>query len=213
MLIQGQVGFPASKAAAGTNPPAPAGTLGELLESRLLPDYYTLTKAGMLFTSAIAALNPGAFVGGAGGSPLIGLYNPSTSGKDLVLLEAVVGIRTTGTAAVAADFNHWAVNQGGVAVSGVATPARNLYSMGLSGSVAVAMQNVVNTGALASALLRPSVSVGLTGATGAPNVQLLRDEIRGGIIIPPGVYYAFGSSVAFTGASVDVALIWAEIAA
>lgn len=213
MLIQGQVGFPLGRAALGTNPVAPAGVLGELLESRLLPDYHTLVKNGLVFTSSLQAANPTGFVGAAAGTPLIGLYNPLTSGKDLVLLEAVVGIRTTGTGAVAQDFGHFGVNQGGVAVTGVGVNPRNMYSLGATGSATLAMQNVINTAALASFLLRPSFSVGLTTATPGVNITLLRDEIKGEIIVPPGGYYAFGAAASFTAASLDVALMWAEIPA
>ena len=190
---------------------APGGQFGELLESRLSPDYYTLLKAGRVYSSAIATINPTAFVGGAAGTPAIGIYNPVGSGADLVLIDVAVGIRTTGSAAVTIDFNHWLVNQGGVAVTGTATAPRNMYSGAQSGSVAVAMLNTANTAALASALVRPSVSVGLTAATAITNIGVLRDELKGLIIIAPGVYYAFGISATPTAASVDVAALWAEI--
>lgn len=212
MMIQGVAGaLPAQKASG--NPVALAGTLGELLESRLMPDYYTLLKAGKVFSSALAGANPAAFVGGAAGTPLIGIYNPANSGVDLVLLEAALGIRTTGSAAGTVDFNHWGVNQGGVAVTGTPAAPRNLYSMAQTGSVATAMQNVVNTAALASSLIRPSFSLGAVTTTAGLNVGLFRDEIKGEIIVAPGSYYAFGSAVALTGASLDVAIMWAEVPA
>lgn len=198
--------------ATGT-PSIPGGLFGELLESRLLPDYHYLVKNGFVYSASIAAINPSAFVGGAAGTPIFGLYNPANSGKDLVLLEAVVGIRTTGTAAVSEDFNHWGVNQNGVAVTGTVTAPRNLYSMAASGSVAISMVNTANTAALASNLIRPSFSVGLTAATAITNVTLLRDEIKGGIIVSPGTYYAFGLAAALTAGSIDAGLIWAEMPA
>ncbi len=213
MLIQGAVGaLPSTRQVSG-NPTVLSGTFGELLESRLLPDYYTLLKSGKVFTSSVVAANPAAFTGGAAGTPLIGLYNPVGSGVDLVLLEVAVAIRTTGTAAVGIDFNHWGVNQGGVAVTGTATAPRNLYSLAATGSAATAMVNVVNTAALASAVIRPSVSVGTTTVTPTLNLGLFRDEIKGGIVVAPGCYYAFGSVVAPTAASIDSAVIWAEIPA
>jgi hypothetical protein len=210
MLIQLQSG-PTSRQITG-QVTAPAGSFGELLDSRLMPDYYNLVKSGKLFTSSIAAVNPTAFTGAAAGTPVIGLFNPVGSGVDLVLVDVAVGIRTTGTAAVTVDFNHWAVNQGGIAVTGALTAPRQLYSLAATGSVTNAMQNTVNTAALASFLLRPSMSVGLTGVTATPNVQLLRDEVKGSIVIAPGCYYAFGASASTTAASIDAAIIWAEVA-
>jgi hypothetical protein len=170
-------------------------------------------KNNYLFAVSVAAANPSAFVGGAAGTPLVGLYNPSNSGKDLVLLEAVVGIRTTGTAAGTADFNHWGAAQGTVAPTGTATAARNLYTLVAAGSVAVAMLNTANTGALASSLLRPSISLGNVTTTAGLNIGLLRDELKGEIVVSPGSYYAFASAVALTAASIDVGLIWAEVPA
>ena len=211
MLIQSQAG-PVARQASG-QPTVPGGSFGEVLESRLMPDYYTLLKAGKVFTSSLLAANPTAFTGGAAGTPLIGIYNPINSGVDLILLEAVVGVRTTGSAAAGVDFNHFGVAQGGVAVTGTATAPRQLYSLAASGSVATAMQNVANTAALTSSLLRPSVSLGTVPATTAVlNVGLFRDEIKGEIVIAPGAYYAFGCSATLTAASIDVAIMWAELA-
>lgn len=214
MLIQGQAGgIPSSRQTSG-NPTIPAGSLGELLETRLLPDYYTMVKQGLVFSSALAGITAAtAFVGGAAGTPLIGLYNPANSGKDLVLLEAALGIRTTGTSAGTVDFNHFGVNQGGVAVTGTAAAPRQLYSLSATGSIATAMQNTANTAALASALLRPSFSLGNVTTTAGVNVTLLRDEIKGELIISPGCYYAFGAAAALAVASLDVAIMWAEIPA
>jgi hypothetical protein len=190
---------------------AAQGFFGELYQSDWAPDYYSLVKSGKVFTSALAAANPAAFTGGAAGTPLIGLYNPANSGTDLILLDAFVAIRTTGTVAGNIDFNHWGVNQGGVAVTGANTAPRNLYSFAQTGSVATAMQNVANTGALASALIRPSISLGAVAASAAVIAGVLRDEIKGEIVVPPGTYYAFGASAALTGGSLDVGLLWAEL--
>ena len=189
----------------------PGGQFGELLESRLSPDYYTLLKSGRVFTAAVAAINPTAFTGGAAGTPILGVFNPLNSGVDLVLIDVLLGIRTTGSAAVTLDFNHWLVAQGSVAITGTQSVARNMYSGAQSGSVSYAMLNTANTGALASNLIRPSVSVGLTAVTAVTNVSLLRDELKGSIIIAPGNYYAFGASATPTAASIDAAAIWAEI--
>jgi hypothetical protein len=209
--IQTQFGLPSRMAPDNSN--IPGGWAAELLESRLMPDYHALLKAGLVYSGSIVAANPAAFVGGAAGTPLMGLFNPVGSGKDLVLLDAVIGVRTTGTAIASEDFNHWAGNQGGVAVTGANTPPINLYSQAAAGSVATFMANVVNTGALASKLIRPSLSLGAVAAAAALNVGLLRDEIKGGIVIAPGVYYAFAASAALTAGSIDAALIWAEVPA
>jgi hypothetical protein len=205
--IQVVTGLPAVKAQ--SNSDLIGGTFAEMLTSELMPQYYQLLKAGLLYSGSVIGANPVSFLGAAAGTPLLGLYNPVNSGKDLTLLEVVLGIRTTGTVAANEDFNHWGGNQGGAVVSGVGV-SRNLYSLAATGSIATFIANAVNTGALASALLRPSVSLGAVPAAAPLNVGLLRDEIKGEIIIAPGSYYAFGAAAALTGAVIDASVIWAE---
>lgn len=214
MLFQTQAGLPSAKQAQGSCPTIPGGTLGELLNSRLAPDYYTLLKAGLIFNLATLGVTaPSAFVGGAAGTPLLALWNPANSGKDLVLLEAALGIRTTGTSAATESCSHFAGAQGSVAITGTLTAPRGQLSQALSGSVASGLVNTANTGAVASNLIRPSFSLGNVTTTAGVNVALLRDEIKGEIIIPPGGYYAFGFAAALAVASIDAALMWAELPA
>lgn len=213
MLIQGQAGsLPSTRQNAGT-PNAPAGTFGEIYDSSLAPDYYSLSKAGRTFVVTAAAANPTAFTGGAAGTPLIGLFNPVASGVDLVIIQARVGVRTTGTVAGTVDFAFWGVNQGGVAVTGTQTASRNTYSLAATGGVGYAMVNTANTAALASSLIAPSFSLGAVAATAALIPGVFVDDVRGAIIVAPGCYVAFGSTSALTGGSLDVGLIWAEIPA
>jgi len=213
MIIQGQAGALTTTRQSGGNPTAPAGGYGEILTSAIAPDYYTLAKAGRVYQVGFNAINASAFTGGAAGTPAIGLFNPQSSGVDLVILMAKLAIRTTGTAAVAYNWNFWGANQGGTAVTGTQTQSRNLNGFNATGGVGYAMVNTANTGALASSFLMPSASGGLTAATAVTNVTTLVDEIRGAIIVPPGAYLAWGQSAALTAASFDGALVWAELPA
>jgi hypothetical protein len=190
---------------------APFGQYGELLVSELNPVYYSLLKGGRVFGVTGTAINPTAFVGGAAGTPLIGLWNQPGNQVDIVPLQLRLAIRTTGTAAVATDFNFWATQQGSTAITGTQTQARNQYSLASSGSAAYAMVNTVNTAALATTLLLPSFSVGLTATTAVTNVTNLVDDLKGVGTLAPGGYLAWGASVATTAASLDYAFIWAEI--
>ena len=183
MLLATTAGaLPSARQVAGT-PNAPGGTFGELLVSELNPVYYSLLKAGKVFTVGGTGLNPTAFTGAAAGTPLVGLYNPSNSGVDLVLLQSRTSIRYTGSAAAAGfGLNFFAVNQGGVAVTGTQTLCRQMYSQATTGSAAYAMVNTANTAALASSLIAPSVSLGNVPAAASLTAGLL-----------------------------DVSLIWAEL--
>ena len=214
MLLQTAAGgLPAGRQSSG-NPNVPGGTFGELLVSELTPQYYTLLKNGKVFSAGGTGLNPSAFSGGAAGTPLLGLYNPSGSGVDLVLLQSRTSVRTTGTAAAAGfGLNFFAVNQGGVAVTGTQTASRSMYSQSAVGSNGYAMVNVANTGALASTLIAPSLSIGNVSATAGLNPGLFVDNIAGAIVVAPGCYLALGAALALTGGLLDVALIWAELPA
>jgi hypothetical protein len=196
------------------SPAVPGGTFGELLDSKATPDYYTLAKNNRVFVLGAANVNPSAFTGAAAGTPLLGLYNPANSGVDLVMLMLRLNVRSTGTAAQTGQgFAFWAANQGGVAPTGTQTVARSAYSQALTGSMAYGMVNVANTGAVASAIIAPSISVGAPTTTPGVNVGVLVDEIKGSIIIAPGSYLAFGAYQAMTAGLLDVALTWAEIPA
>ena len=213
MLIQPTIGLPSAKQAAGSTPNAIGGNFAELLMSKLMPDYYSLVKLGLVYSLATLGQNATGFTGGAAGTPLLGLYNPLTSGKDLVLLEAALGIRTTGTAATTNSANHFGAAQGSTAVTGTNTNPRNVLTQQAQGSVATGQVNTANTGALASNLIRPAFSLGNLTTTAGVNVIQLRDEIRGGIVIPPGGYYAFGLAATLTAGSIDASVIWAELPA
>ena len=213
MLIQNQVGsLPSSRQTAGT-PNNPGGTFGEAFVSELAPQYYSLVKANKVFTLAATNVNLTGFTGGAAGTPAIGLYNPATSGTDIVILQARVGVKTTGSAATSNDFNFWMANQTTAAVTGTQTASRAMYSQQNTGSVSYGMVNTANTGALASSLVAPSVSIGTTAASAAQTVGMFVDDVKGLIILAPGNYLAYGIYATTTSGTFDVALMWAEVPA
>ena len=193
---------------------APGGTFAEGLFSELSPPYYSLIKAGMVFSLASAALSAvTAFTGAAAGTPLLGMYNPAGSGVDIVLLQTKLGVRSTGTTAGTAGIDYFLGQQGSTPVTGTQTVARNLYTGAQGGSVAYCMVNTVNTAAVASNFIAPAFSLGNITATAGVNVATLVDDIKGAIIISPGNYLALGSYVTMAAAALDLALLWAELPA
>jgi hypothetical protein len=190
--------------------PLPNGQVGELLVSELMPVYYSLLKAGKVFSLSAAAINPAAFTGGAAGTPIFGIYNPPNSGVDVVLLSLTAGYRNTGTVAANASLVTYLVNQGATAVTGTQTAARNMYSGTTTGSASYGMVNTANTAAVASFPVRVNAGVQAV-ATAAQLVQQIVDEIKGAIIVAPGNYCAIGQAAALTGGSMDASLIWAEL--
>ena len=210
MIIQSQAGsLPSLKQTIGT-PNNPGGFFGEATYSELNPAYYTLLKNGFVFCVTGFQQNAAAFTGGSAGTPLIGIYNPVNSTKDIVLLQTRLGIETTGTGTTTLALNYFAATQGGVAVTGTQTQCRNMYTMSTTGSVAYCMINTTNTAAVASNLIASSFSMGLTAATAVTDVQALVENVNGAIVIAPGNYLGWGVSAATTAAKLDVGMIWAE---
>lgn len=212
MLIQTQTGIPAAKQT-GT-PNVPGGQFGEILMSELNPVYYSLLKAGKVFSLALAAAAATtAFTGVAGTTPVFGVYNPANSGVDLVLLQSRLNMRSTGTTAGAMGFDFFLGTQGSTAPTGTQTVARQMYSGSASGSASYCMANVVNTGALVSNLVAPSFSLGNVTTTAGVNAGLLVEDHRGSIVVAPGNYLAWGNYVTGAVMAYDAALLWAELPA
>ena len=214
MLLQAQGNaLPSQRVQSGT-PNVPGGTFGELLMSELTPQYYSLLKAGKIFSLALANIATlTAFVGGAAGTPVFGIYNPQSSGVDIVLLQSRLGVRSTGTTAGAQGFNFWLAQQGATSPTGTQAIPRQLYSGAAAGSSSYCMANVVNTGAVASNFVAPSFSLGNVTTTAGVNAAILTEDLRGAIVISPGNYLAWGAYVAGAVGAFDASLIWAELPA
>jgi hypothetical protein len=209
MLIQGQQGLPQKLAGGATNPTVAMGFLAELLKSSLMPDYYTLVKTGFVYFLPAAAANVSTFVGGAGGTPLLAIFNPPNSGKDLIILQSRIAVRTTGTAAVGLDFNWWIGPS--ASPTGTRTNPFNSYSLAQAGAQALGFVNTALTGSTAlGGGPFPVLSIGNIAVAGVQVVGQFYDETRGLVLVAPGNLAALGASAGTTAASFDAAITWAE---
>lgn len=151
-----------------------------------------------------------AFTGGAGGTPLLGVYNPTGSGKNLVFLAACVMNRTLGSAVLNSSFNIYA--GASVANTGTQTQATNALSNAASGSVSYCTANTAMTGSTAIGLALPIASYNW-GTSVAQFMTIGWVDLGGLVVAPPGVLVALGQTVAITSTVFDVALVWEEVAA
>lgn len=209
-IINYDVGLPARQGN-GSTPPAPGGIYGEGLFTKALPDLYTLTKNGLVYSLAVAGINPTAFTGGAAGTPVFGIYNPSNSGRDVVILQARAAVRTPGTAAVSSALNFFMGVQGGTAPTGTRTQPTNMLSGVASGASSYCMVNTANTGAVASSLVAASAGITAVVTTATQQVSQLLDNVNGAIIVTQGNYLAYGLAAGLTGGSIDFSLLFAEV--
>lgn len=173
------------------------------MEAVLRGNVYALTVSGGAAT---------AFVGATGGTPLISIYNPAGSGKNLVVLMASVAGRVAASAAGTVGFNIW----GGISVAntGTLTVPTNLLSLAKSGSVAQGSSNAATTSTTAISGNGPLWNLGTYywATAAAAFAAPLQADIGGALIVVPGNLLALGGTAALTSATYDASLIWEEVA-
>jgi hypothetical protein len=199
----------------GSASPAPftAGPSGAQRVADAHARYMQSVLEGRVFLLSAAAANASAYVGAAAGTPLIAIFNPPNSGKNIFVLQESLAQQTTGTAAAAEDFAWWGGTPGTIG-TGTKTNPTNLLSLQAVGSIA---QGYVNT-ALTSqtnalALIKPVLSVGAIPVTTA-TLQTWSPatiEEAGLIVCVPGNLIALGAAAATTAAKFDISVIWEEV--
>lgn len=212
MLIQGQIANTVPAARQTGSPNLAQLPLGEIAVSEVLPRYAALAWSGQVFSVSVAAAAAiTAYVGAAGGTPQIAVFNPSGSGKNLVILAANYG---SIVAASAAGTVTWGLYWGPTAAITQATlsPPVNALTGLATGSVAKGFSAVALTTSTALTNVMPIGSYYWATAAGAALVtQASPVEIPGYIIVPPGSMAAIGGSSALTSATWISNLTWAEI--
>jgi hypothetical protein len=153
-----------------------------------------------------------AYSGGAAGQPQIAVWNPTSSGKNLLVLAANYA---NVVAASAAGTVTWGLYYGPTAnITATASTAypMNQLTLQSTGSVAKAY---VNTALTSSTALTNVVPLGAyywaTAAGAVMASQTSPTEIPGWLLIPPGSMVALGGSAALTSATWQGNLVWAEI--
>ena len=210
MLFQGAVQALFGALKSTGNPNVSQGFSAELINSKAYPDLYYLAKNNKLFYQVATAISPTVFVGGAAGTPAIGLYNPTGSGVDAIIVATRIAVRTTGTAAVTWDLSWY----GGPSanITGTTTANINAYSQVASGSAIKGFVNTALTGSTAVTLTAPVLSGGLTAATAVTNVTNSIDYTFGALVCSPGNLQAIGQGGgALTAAVFGFAVYWAEL--
>ena len=219
--LQGNVGLPGASAAAGGT-----GVVARLLQLLALPVaetngvLYQPNYDGKLFTfglsnTALVAANAIATGVTATAQPVLGLYNPANSGKNLEIRRAIVNTTTVANTAVSPGGFMWLANAAPGTISTGSTPI-NLKSLSAAGSVAkvFAISTALTgmTGSLTVLRASPIQSINAAGAATAVTLTTSPSEelVEGSIIVPPGMVVALMNQVSTTTISVGVGLTWAE---
>jgi hypothetical protein len=206
-LMQGSQGQTGK--AVGQNLTAGFGEFSDVMVTELMPRYYQNTYRGQKFFVGLASAAPTAFVGAAGGTPLLSIYNPIGSGKNLVLVSLSLANRVTPTGAGTTSFCLWGGQT--APVTGTLVNPTNMLNQQAVGSVAKSVNNTATTGSTALAVIKALGFQYWATAAGAFGTGILHYDSAGEVIIAPGCMLAFGATVVLTSATYDCSMIWDEI--
>ncbi len=195
----------------GANQTVSFGEFTDCLVTELQPRYYEQAYRGQTFFTSVASAAPTAYVGAAGGTPLVGLWNPAGSGKNLVLLRASIALAAQATTTLnTTSFRLYGGATAAITQATVSVPVSTLSLTG-SGSVAKAYLNVALTSSTALTYIETIGSYWWSTAVGTALVPPVDWDFAGGIIVVPGNMIALGAYAALTAATYDAALVWSEV--
>lgn len=226
MLSQAQVGPVAPSIGDGIQSALRSGRQGDQIVSELHGRFYEQAYRGNLFkagTTAVTALSANTITTAtsATGTPIIGLWNPVGSGKNLVVLQAALqAFANTLTTPVGPGAFIWLTSLNNSAISTGSVPF-NVLTLAQSGSVAkafmggVALTGLTNTMAVAFAADLQNAT-GLThGTITATNATLSSvggvQNVDGSIIIPPGAVLGLYNTTSTTTFSAVGSMLWEEV--
>lgn len=218
MQIQGSVGAPSASFAPGSTPTMRQGQLGDLVVSELHGKYYEQNYRGNLYSAGMTstALSANTITLTATTTPIIGVWNPVGSGKNLVILKAKCQMTVAGNSAVAPGAFVWATSIGNAAISTGITPL-NRSTLAAAGSVGKGFNiSTALTGLSANLVIQNAAGFGtLLAAQGATASPIISgdpvEEFDGSLIVPPGGVLALLNTVSTTTISVASMLLWEEV--
>jgi hypothetical protein len=191
--------------------PFPQDQQGNVGVSEYAPRYYLQAYSGQTFFTSVAAAAPTAYTGAAGGTPLIGLWNPATTGRNLILLRASVALATQATTTLnTTSIRLYGGPTAAITQATVSTPV-NTLSLAGSGSIAKAYLNVATTASTALTYIESIGSYWWSTAVGTGLTPPVMWDFAGSILVAPGNMIALSPYAALTAATYDAALFWSEL--
>jgi hypothetical protein len=184
------------------------GPTGALVQQDGHARYYETTRNGDCYTAIATAVTIAAtHVSPATantGTPIIGLFNPANSGKNLSLI--ALDLQTiSGTPG--GPF-YWNVIPAPCGITAAGTAGLNSASFA-AGGVAKVFGNAATTGSLAGTVFR--VLGGPAAIAAGAGIYSVEDEVAGSIIIPPGAFAGVYAKAVGTTHIVDASIVWEEV--
>jgi hypothetical protein len=191
------------------------------LHGRLYEANYraSLYSGGMGFTAISNATYTVATLTAAA-TPVVGVWNPTTTGVNLVIVQATLGVSMTALQATGGAPFIWCMSTGNGAITTGAQPLSRL-TLALTGSKARDMTNVALTGLTNNLVQRFASSLGggssvqaaflATQAGGQTQQASFVEQIDGAIIVPPGGVLALLAAATPVAHSATSGLLWEEV--
>jgi hypothetical protein len=217
----------------GQVPIASAGEFGELLISELQARFYEQNYRGNLYSGGMQTTSisnatfttadglSGTLATAATATPIVGIWNPSTSGVNAVIFQSIVAPVLTAATSTGTGPLVWAgfVGQTASITTGLNPINRKTFvspgSSQVKNLAGVALTGLQNTGSFlgASGSSTDSTNFSFVGtAAGAMTFTGGHVEnVDGGIIVPPGGILALFASTTPVAVSAATSLIWCEV--
>lgn len=225
LLVSGQVG-PAVVADGVGSQPFRQEKTGAMVVQEVHGRFYeqcyrgNIYTAGMLLTSISNATFTTATTG-VTATPIIGVWNPSSSTVNVVLLQAVLGVTVTAGTATGGGPFAWMACTGNAAISTGITPI-NRKTLAASGSQAKAFANTALTGmtgtlavlcgsALSGGLIKNASSVETAVGQNIGTAGVTVENLDGSIIVPPGGVVGLFATTTPVAHSAVSGLVWEEV--
>lgn len=216
--IQGNVGV--QNLGDGAFPTARFGRQGDLMVSQLHGRHYEQAVRGFMYsngTLGLVALSANTIALTATATPILGIYNPPSSGINAVILQASLSSGINNTASVGPGAFVWATSTGNIALTTGATPFARLLGgapakcKGLAG---VALTGLTNNLVVQEASDFPSPNIITTTAVPTTVTTPMANVVQnfdGGVIVPPGGIFALLNTVSTVTISVFGRMKWEEV--
>lgn len=220
--ISGQVG--PQIAADGSSVNFRQGRAAELVIQQLHGRFYEQNLRGNVYSDGMTLVSISNVIWStqldATSKPICGVWNPSTSPVNLVILQAFVGITITATTNTGGAPLVWATSIGNSAITTGSTPF-NRKTLVASGSYAKGMSGIALTGLTGAIAARGASGLG-SGSVGgfsqvdtavgfSPSYVPSFESVDGAWIVPPGgvlALFATTTPVAHSAASM---IVWEEV--
>lgn len=209
----------------GTSPDS-ADAQNAKFVSELNARFYQLTYQSKVFTGGmvLTGINNATFTTatvGATATPVIGVWNPSTSTVNLIILQAVLGVTITAATATGAGPFAWMASTGNTATPTGSTPLnRKTFAAsgsqakfyagtaltGLTTNLAILCGSALNGGS-AEGYSFVSTAVGAQSSSASGSVE----NFDGSLIVPPGGVIGLFAAATPVAHSATSGIVWAEL--